>query len=121
MNVDGIWYIDIFGLYGWESIGILVLNDGFVIGGGDNHYIVGNYTGENDKISISMTMNYKDVMRTLFGETRKEFEVVFEGTHFKKNRYRGLMSRPQKSEMAIGCRIKRGADLPWSVQVQPGG
>ena len=117
MNVDGIWYIDIFGLYGWESIGILILNDGFVIGGGDNHYTVGSYTESNDKISISMTMNYKEMMRTLFGETRNEFEVVFEGAHnVKKNRYQGLMHRPPKADITVVCRVKRGADLPWPIQ-----
>ena len=116
MMADGIWYVEIFGLYGWESIGILVLNEGHVIGGGDYHYAVGSYTGSNDKISISLTMNYKDVPRTLFGEARNTFEVVFEGTYKdKRDRFQGLLHRPHKAEMAVSCRLTRGAGLPWSV------
>lgn len=114
MNIDGIWYIEIFGLYGWESIGILVLSGGHVVGGGDNHYTVGNYAVSGKKVSISMSMNYRDKVRTLFGETRKVFEVVFEGTHnVKKSRYQGFIHRPRKAEMSVACRIKKGADLPW--------
>ena len=117
MRFDGIWYVEIFGLYGWESIGILLLDEGYVAGGGDHHYTVGNYSESNDQISISLTMCYKDVPRTLFGEARNEFKVEFEGTYSrKKDRFQGLMHRPHKTEMAVGCRLKRGADLPWSVQ-----
>lgn len=114
--VDGIWYVDIFGMYGWESIGMLVLNDGHVVGGGDHHYTLGSYTVSGDGISVSHTMNYKDVTRTLFGEARNKFEVVFEGTYNdEKKRFEGLMHRPRKAKMAVGCRLKKGADLPWSV------
>ena len=116
MVVDGIWYVEIFGLYGWESIGILVLNEGHVVGGGDHHYAVGTYMESNEKISLSLTMNYKDVPRTLFGEARNTFEVVFEGTQNNKmDRFQGLLHRPQKAEMAVSCRLTRGAGLPWSV------
>lgn len=77
---DGIWSVDIFGMYGWESIGMLGLNDGHAIGGGNHHYAVGGYTETDGKVSISLTMNYKDVPRTLLGEAKNRFKVVFEGT-----------------------------------------
>lgn len=118
MNVDGIWYIEIFGLYGWESIGVLLLSHGNVMGGGDNHYSVGSYTLSKDSITISMSLNYKkEKMRTLFGESRKEFEIVFQGTqNGKKRRYQGLIHRPNKAEMSVVCRIRKEADPPWSLQ-----
>ena len=115
--IDGIWSVDIFGMYGWESIGMLALNDGHAIGGGNHHYAVGSYTESDDAVKISLTMNYKEVPRTLFGEAKNRFGVVFEGTrNGKKTRMRGTMHRPRKARMAVGCRLTRVADLPWSIK-----
>ena len=78
--IDGIWSGEIFGMYGWESIGMLALNDGHAIGGGNHHYAVGSYSETDDKVRISLTMNYKDVPRTLFGEAKNRFKVASETT-----------------------------------------
>lgn len=115
--IDGIWSVEIFGMYGWESMGTLVLHKGRAVGGGNHHYAVGAYTESDDRISISLAMNYKDVPRTLFGETKNRFKVVFDGTRSaKKNRMNGMMHRPRRAKMAIGCRLTREADLPWSAR-----
>ena len=68
--IDGIWSVEIFGMYGWESIGMLALNQGHAVGGGNHHYAVGSYEEDEDRVSISMIMNYRDVPRTLFGEAK---------------------------------------------------
>ena len=80
MKVDGIWRMEIFGLYGWESIGVLVLTDGDVVGGGNHHYAVGSYEQADDQLRITLSLNYRDVPRTLFGEARNQFTAIFEGT-----------------------------------------
>lgn len=114
MKVDGIWRMEIFGLYGWESIGILLLSDGHAVGGGNHHYAVGSYTESNDQLSATLSLIYKDVPRTLFGEARHEFTVVFEGNRSTENdRIRGSMFRPEQPNMSVACRLKRRADLPW--------
>jgi len=96
---------------------MLALHEGHVVGGGDHHYTLGSYTASNDQVSISCMMNYKEVPRTLFGESRNRFKVVFKGTYNdEKNRFEGLMHRPRKAKMSVGCRLNRGADLPWSVK-----
>jgi len=43
MTFDGIWAAQIYGVYGWESTGILILENGRVLGGGNNHYSIGTY------------------------------------------------------------------------------
>ena len=112
--VDGIWYVEIFGLYGWESIGYLVLNEGHVVGAGDHHHAVGSYTESDGEVSVSMTMNYKDVPRTLFGEAKNRFKVVFEGTHTaSKKRIQGFMQKRRKSKMKVACRCTKTANIPW--------
>ena len=115
--IDGIWSVEIFGMYGWESIGMLALNEGHAVGGGNHHYAVGSYEEDDDRVSISLMMNYRDVPRTLFGEAKNRFKVVFDGTrNDKRNRLRGTMHRPRRAKMAVGCRLTRQADLPWSLQ-----
>ena len=117
MKVDGIWRMEIFGMYGWESIGILVLSEGHVAGGGNHHYAIGSYTEANHQLSITLSLNYKDVPRTLFGEARHEFTVIFESTYSAEdNRFRGSMHRPDKPQMSVACRLKRRADLPWPAR-----
>jgi len=117
MKVDGIWRMEIFGLYGWESIGVLVLTDGDVVGGGNHHYAVGSYEQADDQLRITLALNYRDVPRTLFGEARNQFTAIFEGTpSVEDNRFRGSMYRPDKREMSVACRLKRRADLPWQAQ-----
>jgi len=114
MNIDGIWRIEIFGLYGWESIGVLALSHGHVVGGGNHHYAVGSYEVSDDQLQITLSMKYQDVPRTLFGEARNEFTVKFEGAHSaEQDRFRGSMYRPDKPEMDVACRLKRRAELPW--------
>lgn len=115
--IDGIWSVEIFGMYGWESIGMLALNEGHAVGGGNHHYAVGGYEESDDRITIALTMNYGDVPRTLFGEAKNRFKVVFEGGwNGKKNRLRGTMHRPRRAKMAVGCRLTRQANLPWSLE-----
>ncbi len=115
--IDGIWSVEIFGMYGWESIGMLMLHEGHAVGGGNHHYAVGTCTESDGQISISLTMNYKDVPRTLFGEARNKFKVVFDGNHnSKKGRLQGTIHRPRKAKMAVGCRLTREVAVPWSTQ-----
>ena len=115
--INGIWSVEIFGMYGWESIGMLMLNDGHAVGGGNHHYAIGTYEESDDKVTISLTMNYRDVPRTLFGEAKNRFKVVFDGTcNTKKNQLNGSMHRPRKARMAVGCRLTRETGLPWAPQ-----
>jgi len=115
--IDGIWSVEIFGMYGWESIGMLMLHEGHAVGGGNHHYAVGTCKESDGKISIKLTMKYKDVPRTLFGEAKNKFTVVFDGTrNSKKSRLQGTLHRPRKARMAVGCRLTKVGSVPWSTQ-----
>ena len=66
-------------------------------------------------------MNYEDRPRTLFGEAKNRFKVVFDGTfNSKKDQLNGRMHRPRKARMAVGCRFTRETGLPWTVREKDG-
>ena len=43
MAVDGIWTGEIYSVFGWESSGVFVLEDGRVIGGDHRQYTMGTF------------------------------------------------------------------------------
>ena len=85
MSVDGIWTTELMGLFGWEATGVLLLESGRAIGGGNLHYSVGSYD-KNIKIEFK-------------GEIR---DGVIEGSAY----------RADKPNQNITYRLTRRADIP---------
>ncbi len=114
MSMTGIWSSEIFGLYGWENTGILIFDHGSAIGGGNHHYSEGSYKLSKGRLSLSLTFHYHGHPRTLFGEARKEFSVLFKGEVAEDTEVTGSLFRPERPDMAITCRFKRRAKLSTS-------
>ena len=56
MSLDGIWTLEFYGAFGWESAGVLILEKGRALGGGNNHYSRGTYALENDTVLITSSV-----------------------------------------------------------------
>jgi hypothetical protein len=54
MSIEGIWTLEFYGAFGWESAGVLILEKGRALGGGNNHYSRGTYALENDTVLITV-------------------------------------------------------------------
>ena len=68
MSCEGIWIMEMKGPYGWERIGIVFLKNGEYLGAGPNHYAVGSYKEDGDKLEMSVVVKQFGQLRTIFGK-----------------------------------------------------
>jgi hypothetical protein len=111
MLLDGIWAGEIYGIYGWESTGILILEDGHVLGGGNHHYSTGTYKNSGSSIKINMIADYFGNPPTIFGDASRTVAIRFRGKREAKV-ISGTMSRSDKPKIALSTRYTKIADLP---------
>lgn len=107
-TIEGIWTLEFYGTFGWETTGILVLENGRCLGGGNNHYAVGTYSVSEQKVRIDLNLNYFGTVRTLFGAKDQHFSVLFEGER-KGGEISGTVRRPDKKVIALQFRLKKRA------------
>ena len=113
MAVEGIWTSELMGLFGWETTGILVLEKGRAIDGGNHHYSVGSYETSGNQIHISLSVEYHSTPRTIFGASDKNLQVEVEGT-IENGIIIGKAHRADKQDHKAMCRFTRRSDLPGS-------
>ena len=111
MSLDGIWGIEILGLFGWETTGILVLENGRIIGGGNHHYSIGEYRQEGDDLNLSVSVTYHGAPRTLFGATDRVLNIVAT-LKADEQSMQGLAHRVDRPDNTMRCQLTKQADLP---------
>ena len=73
MSLNGVWSLEIAGMYGWERVSTVFLEDGRYLGGGATHFSQGRYTVNRKKIKIKIHMIQHGLQkRTVFGEKRSD-------------------------------------------------
>ena len=110
MAVTGIWTVDYYGAFGWENAGVLVLEKGRAVGGGNNHFSIGTYESSGQSITIELTLEYIGTPRTLFGEKQRRFDIELHGRHTLKS-MEGTVNRPDKKVIPLQFRMIRRAPL----------
>ena len=111
MSLDGIWAAEMHGLFGWENFGMLALEDGRVMGGGNNHIAFGRFEADGDAVNISLSLIYHGTPRHVFGSADTSFSIDMRGRH-GDDAIEGEMHRPDRSELSLPFRLTRRADLP---------
>lgn len=67
MSCEGVWTVEMKGPYGWERIATAFMRNGEYFGAGPNHYSVGRYKEDGDKLEISIVVTQYGQLRTIFG------------------------------------------------------
>ena len=112
MSIDGIWAMEFYGAFGWESAGVLIFEQGRVLGGGNNHYVRGAYTVADETVEIAIEVDYFGTPRIMFGERETEFTVEFQGARASEGKtISGTVRRPDKTVIPLQFRLTRQADL----------
>ena len=111
MSLDGIWGIEILGLFGWETTGILVFENGRIIGGGNHHYSTGRYEMDGERIKLETRVTYHGSPRTLFGSADKILTIVADLQRVD-GCLEGDAHRVDRPENTMHCKLTRHADLP---------
>ena len=110
-KLEGIWSIELYGAFGWETDGVLVMENGRVFGGGTNHYSKGVYSDSDGKLMMTVHLDYFGKPRTLFGERERQFTVEFTGER-EQETITGTMSRPDKPRFPLEFQLIKRAELP---------
>ena len=110
MSLNGIWKLEMLGLYGWEQVATSFLSNGKYMSGSENHYGIGTYEVSGNKIDISTMSVQHGKVRTIFGKNERQMEIkmsgVIEGDEIKGE------ARDNEDAHHISIRATRLADLP---------
>jgi len=111
MSADGIWSTEVLGVFGWESTGILVLDQGRAIDGGNHHYSTGRYAVRDGHIRISLAVEYYGTPRTIFGAADKTLNVEING-HLAGGTIEGSAHRLDRPDQKATIKLIRRSALP---------
>lgn len=110
MKLNGIWQVEMAGLYGWETVGTAFLEDGKYWSGSENHHAVGSYEVSGDHITISVVSVQHGKVRTVFGKKQRQQNLTVEGK-VKKDKIEGQAYNEDRVYQ-VSYRSNRLADLP---------
>jgi hypothetical protein len=79
MGIDGIWKIEMLGAYGWESVSTAFLKEGRHWDGSADHYALGRYSLDGDRVTSEVSVVVHGSSRALFGKTAKRYDLRFKG------------------------------------------
>ena len=111
MSIDGVWTTELMGLFGWECTGILLLEGGRAVGGGNVHYTIGSYETSSNDVHLSLAVEFHGPPRTMFGSSDKNLTIEFKGK-IRDSVIEGSAYRVDKPNQNIGYRLTRRADIP---------
>ncbi len=111
MSYEGIWRIQIGSDFGWQTLGVLVLENGRALGGGDREYSRGTYEETEAKLRMSLHVHFYRPPRTLFGVTEKDIELRLEAERLQDT-LKGQVERPDMPGVSLPVRLTWRARLP---------
>ena len=111
MSIEGLWTSEFYGLHGWESSGVLVLENGRAFGGGRHHFSTGSYEISGEDLSMSIEIEYHGPPRTLFGSSDKKISLQLNG-QIGNGMIEGSVFRSENPKMTLMFRLIKRADIP---------
>ncbi len=111
MSLEGLWTSEIYGLFGWENTGVLILTNGQTMGGGNNHYSVGSYSEVGNNVEISLQIEFHGTPKTVFGAAENQLSISLKGKR-DDSMIEGEVCRTDKRELSLPFRLIRRADVP---------
>ena len=110
MSVDGIWKVEMLGPYGWEAVSTAFMEDGRYLSASQDHYSVGRYQIDGERIEVTVVNHPHRQDRTMFGAPGAQVELTFDG-EIKGDQLSG-QAEDKQAEYSITFRATRLADLP---------
>ena len=78
MTCDGVWSVEMQGLYGWERIATAFMKNGEYYAASANHYSVGSYRRDGDDLKISTVVKQYGEVRPVFGKKSVTIQLIIE-------------------------------------------
>ncbi len=111
MSYDGIWSVQVGSDFGWQTLGILVLERGRALGGGDREYSHGTYEETGGKLRMSLHVHFFRPARTLFGVTDTDIDLELEVGRLQDT-LEGQVKRPDMPGVSLPVRLTWRASIP---------
>jgi hypothetical protein len=111
VSIAGLWTSEMYGLQGWENVGVLILNDGHALGGGRHHYSIGTYNVSGENFSMSLAITYHGPARTLFGSSDKKLSLNVDG-QVEGNQIHGSVFRAGSPTLSLAFRLTKRVEMP---------
>ena len=113
MSLEGIWSVEIGGIYGWERMGTVFFEKGRYLGGGLVMFSRGTYIVDGKKIKIKIKITQYGEKRIAYGAKRKQFSVVVTAKR-DGNKIKGEAHRKGDKSNAFNypVRFYKLADIP---------
>ncbi|MCW8930762.1 MAG: hypothetical protein OQL19_11035 [Gammaproteobacteria bacterium] len=115
MSIDGIWVLEIAGVFGWERLSTVFLEKGRYLGGGPVFFTQGKYVVKKNKATFDLQITkHKSRDRTVvYGEIRKQFSTQMKA-NIKKDKIVGTMRLVGAKSTAekYHVRLIKKSDLP---------
>ena len=110
MGIEGIWKVEVLASYGWESVSTAFLENGRYLGASQDHYVIGRYQVDGNKIRVEGVSQAHGDALNLFGIIDKELAMVFEG-EIDGDRVDG-QAEDDQGRFSVTFRATRLADWP---------
>lgn len=114
-SLDGIWVLEAAGIFGWERLSTVFLEQGRYLGGGPIFFTQGTYVSKKNKITFNLqiTRHNSKAKTVVYGDVRKQFSTILEAKRVK-NKIEGTMRlKGAKSSVATyRVRLLKKAELP---------
>lgn len=107
MSFEGVWQVEMMGPYGWEKIATAFLHKGEYLSAGADHYSVGTYEEDGDKITVDVKIKQHGKTRTIFGETKKQVEARIDGKLKKSGKITGMSHPAENRNFEVKVRLTR--------------
>ncbi len=108
MSIDGVWSSEIYGPFGWEARGVLVLERGRILGGGAGSVPP---AAMNSRASISSPISRRTTMACRVPCLVEPFVSKLEG-RIHEGVIDGTIVRPENSKYEAQIRLAKGMELP---------
>jgi len=108
-GIEGIWKIQMLGIYDWETTGTAFLQDGKYWAGGNDHYTVGTYTFDGSEVIVDATIFAYKNTQAIFGKKCSQYKLRYYG-QLEGDVIKGE-AKDGKNPL-MGYQATRVADLP---------
>ena len=111
MSFEGLWTAEVYGPFGWDNHGVLLLQDGRMVGGDGQHYATGTYTVSGEGIEAELNVDHYGRPRTIFGEAAEHYTTRMAG-RMKDGVIDGTVVRHDRPEFDLPIRLVKRRELP---------
>jgi hypothetical protein len=112
MSMEGIWTLEVYGPYSWESHGVLVLENDRITGGDDRQFTSGRYTQSGEKFDAEIDVHYYGPPRTILGENKERFAKILSGKR-EGSVIAGVVSQRNRPNLDIPTRLTKRRELAY--------